>query len=216
MLRFHWKLCKTIIPVVLIGLTVSCAPFSFVAGDYLSKIDTYARFSFLQDSTFYYRYEKPYEDLEISSGKYQIVGKNIYLNSYGKRNSLKLHYTVKICCELFQNILIINVSYDVKDNKGYYCIPYINGEDSGAFPIYGAFQFKSVIPIHSICFKVGKRNDLQKTYVSHSIFTDTIYPIANMGDTLDIHIVPVDSLFTYKVFNNVPLHIKSLSKSSTE
>lgn len=204
-LLLHWKMYLS---CMLLALLTSCIVPNIANCTYVSNQNNDTYLIFHEDSTFEYKRKRPYANAESSFGKFCVIGRDIYLNSYNKTRLLGVCYSSRKG-EGSGNI-VITVKYDVKNEDiCYYSIPCINDEDSKSWTFCNAYTFESEVPIQSLSFNINREADLTTRMLFSSINTQTIYPIVNMGDTLDICIKVVDSLFFYRVFNHTPLKLKN-------
>lgn len=207
MKKFNVDMIKNPTVASLIALTVfmtGCAATGLPYGRYLSVRDPDISLVLREDSTFVYEKNVPYEDYEWSSGRLYILGGDVYMDSYCKEDKFDVSYS---CKKGWGERIVVNVSYDTDDKRNYCFLPYINGEDSeGLF--CGPFRFESEVPVQSLNFKVNKDVDFALNRFFRLVDTRTVHPEMSMGDTLDVSVKIVDSLFTCKVFNRAPLKIK--------
>ena len=102
--------------------------------------------------------------------------------------------------------------------RDYICFPYVNGvpffsEESLDIPPRGSYSFNVKELVDSISFVVAKRpfilrgTGYKMTY--DDVRTDIIYPHLLAGETLEVTVNIVDSLFGYRFFKNEGLKLKN-------
>ncbi len=162
-----------------------------------------------EDSTFKYEYHAMW--YSESSGTWQKRKNTIYLNSFEQRNKMPVEYT-KIENNNKKAIINIKVNIADKPEKDYICFPYVNGKSVFINPGKGSYSFDYEFPVDSISFLIAKRTFfLRGTGYKMSyddIKTETIYPHLSVGESMDVTINLIDSLFGYKVFKDEKLEIK--------
>jgi hypothetical protein len=186
----------------------SCSNSMTINGMYGGKQTPHV-FIFSADSTFKYEYHAMW--YSESSGTWQKRKNTICLNSFEQRNKMPLEYT-KI--ENDKNKAIINIKVDIADKpeRDYICFPYVNGKSVFINPEKGSYSFDYESPADSIYFLIAKRPFiLRGTGYKMSyddIKTETIYPHLSVGESINITINLIDSLFGYKVFKDEKIEIK--------
>jgi hypothetical protein len=194
--------------VLSILLLDSCTTAHLINGTYSGKQHPHV-FIFSEDSTFKYEYRAMW--YSESSGTWQKRENKIYLNSFEQRNTIPVDYAK---AENNQKRVIINVKVNVSDKaeEDYICFPYVNGKSVIMDPGKGSYSFDSEVSVNNIYFLIAKRPFvLRGTGYKMSyddVKTETIYPHLSVGESLDVTINIIDSLFGYKVFDNTKLKVK--------
>ena len=195
-----------IVFIILSILLYSCSNSIVINGIYRGN-HTPHLFIFSGDSTFKYEYHAMW--YSESSGIWQKRKNTIYLNSFEQRSKMPVEYT-KI--EHSNKVISVKVNIADKPEKDYICFPYVNGNSVFINPEKGSYSFDYDFPVDSIYFLIAKRpfvlrgTGYKMSY--NDIKTETIYPHLAVGESIDVTINLIDSLFGYKVFNDEKLEIK--------
>lgn len=200
---------------IISGIYFFCSCISNSNIDLLDKSfsdkKNWVHFIFLSDSTFRYTYNNI--DPEKSSGLWYRKGNSIVLNSYNQTTDIQLIFT-----KLKNNTDDIKINVQIKSDKGnekdYICIPYSIKSDKELFyPSKGGYLLTLNNLIDSLYFQVYRRPQVITTYGIYNqlkgLKTEIIDVNLKTGETANISICIVDSLFSYRVFNNEKLEIKS-------
>lgn len=198
-----------------LGLLLGCcsAP-SLINGKYKGKNPHV--FIFSQDSTFRYEYHGVW--YSESFGSWHKTRDIVYLTSFQQRDKLPVEYR-KTRNGQSERIVKVKINASDKPERDYICFPYINGksffnEDSSLEdPPRGSYSFKVKEPVDSISFIVAKRPFILRgtgyNMAYDDVGTDTIYLHLAVGETLEITVNIIDSLFGYRTFKNERLKVKN-------
>ena len=191
----------------------SCGVPTFISGKYKGKNPHV--FVFSEDSTF--RYECHDVWYSESFGRWRKAGNVICLTSFQQRDRMPVEY---MKTENSQSKGIVKVKINASDNpeRDYICFPYVNGvpffsEESLDVPPRGSYSFNVKELVDSISFVVAKRPFILRgtgyKMTSDDVRTDIIYPHLLAGETLEVTVNIVDSLFGYSFFKNEGLKLKN-------
>jgi len=202
--------CNYIIFVcILIILLSSCSKSHFVDGIYSGKESPHV-FIFSEDFTFKYEYRATW--YKESSGTWEKRGNTIYLTSFERRDKMPIKY-VKTGNNQIKSTINIKIDVSDKSKEDYICFPYINDKSILEAPAKGSYSFDTELTIDSIYFLISKRPFvLRGTGYKMSyddVKTETIYPHLLIGESLEITVNIIDSLFGYKVFKDERLELKN-------
>lgn len=187
----------------------SCSDTILINGTYSKKHSPYV-LTFSKDSTFIYESRKGcYAE---SFGTWKTIGDVIYLNSLEQIDKMPVEYT-KIKGNKKNTIINVKLNVPDKPQRDYICFPYVNGEFVFMYPERGSYSFESEVPIDSICFLIAKKPFVLRGTGNKGcyddVWTESIYLYSLVGESIDITINIIDSLFGYKVFKNEKIEIKN-------
>ncbi|WP_300198953.1 hypothetical protein [Bacteroides sp.] len=153
-----------------------------------------------------------------SSGSWRKKGNLIYLTSFEQRDKIPIEY-VKTKNNQRKSIVKIKINILEKPETDYICFTYINGkplldERSLLEPhVQGSYSFDTKVPVDSLYFLVAKRPFVLRgtgyAMCYDDIRTETIHPHLSIGETLDVTVNIIDSLFGYKVFKDKKIELKN-------
>lgn len=189
---------------IVICITCYSCTSSFKSGKYNGQngSENPNDFTFFEDSTFSYNY---YGSIgKHSSGKYEIKDNKIILNSTIKDITIPIQYSIFSSDSLTKkNRITIQLRVpDVRTQKDYKCIPILNQDtlnvDYGTYTTYSFTPLDSVkLEIWVLPFVVARPEE--------PITTQTIYFDSVLEKDIIFNITIDESLFGYRVFDNVEL-----------
>jgi len=195
---------------------------SFKSGRYNGKNDSGNpnNFTFSDDLTFSYNY---YGSIgKHSSGKYQIRDNEIILNS----NIKNINIPVKVKCLTIpsdslmgKNKITFLFNLSEEEEKNYKCIPIFNNDTlnnkEGIIYLtqgikldekWGSYTMYHTEPIDSIKLCILKNPFISRP--KKSLVTKTMYFDKGKGKDITFNLTINDSLFGYRIFDDVVLSIK--------
>lgn len=194
---------------ILTILLNSCSNTRLINGTYSGKHNPHV-FILSADSTFKYEYHAVW--YSESSGTWRKAGDIIYLNSFNQTDKIPVEYTKMTNNQDSAIVVNIDVNSQNKPPKDYICWAFINGNFAYFDPDRGSYSFKSEIPVDSLYFKIKKSPFIFRgtgyKMGYDDVKTETIYPHLSVGESLNVTINIIDSLFGYKVFSDTKLKVK--------
>jgi hypothetical protein len=190
-------------------LLIGCSSPAFLSGKYGAWHNPNS-FVFATDSTFTYEYTDPW--YKESSGRWIKKGNKIYLNSFVQEDKMPIRFAkMKTKTNTEDLIVRINLQTQNQNDTDYICIPFVNKKSLILHPEKGSYSFESKVSIDSLSLLVFKDPFVLSGTESKSCFdpipTEQIKVKSFIGDSLNITVTIIDSLFSYQVFRNKELAI---------
>jgi hypothetical protein len=208
----EYKILSCIVTIVLI--TFSCKS-SFIIGTYQDKNNSHkCKFVFRSDSTFDYYYIVAGDADMHSSGKWKIKNGNaIELNSTVQNSTLPIGISILPTKGKHYGY---NVDMNILDNnkRNYRAMPFCDSfhiPHTLFFADRGSYEFTTWNPIDTLYFKVVKDplvlERLGPSRVYNELVTEKKVLHLNCGDSVQVIINVVDSLFSYKIFKRTTIQL---------
>ena len=181
-----------------------------VSGEYRSKHSPHV-FILSEDSTFKYKYYGVW--YKESSGTWKNRDNIIYLNSYNQIDKIPVEYSTISVGGNKSAVIHMELNTQEENKQDYICFPYINGKIVSHYSERGSYSFESRTDVDNLYFSIRKAPFVLRgtgIYGGYDeVETELIEPRLNVGDSLNVKINIIDSLFGYKTFKNEKLKVKN-------
>jgi hypothetical protein len=192
----------------ILACSLSGCSYEFLPGKYAARRGIH-HFHFRPDSTFTYEFSGGcYKE---ATGNWREDGQRLYVSSLGQVDRIPVTYQKREGTKPGVSVMNVTVNMPKEEVSNYVCFPVLNKEKPYFPKTRGSFSFGHKERIDSLVFAISKIPfsgggfDLRACF--QRVLSETIYPQAAIGDTLDVQVNIIDSLFSYQVFKNEPMKI---------